>query len=124
MITGVITGVHHVKITIPSGAEAEAAARAFYCGVLGLPELAKPPELKGRGGFWLNVGATAVYVAVQDGVERNTKNHIGYGVQNLAQWRERLANAGVEIRECLPVVGHDRFECSDPFGNRIEIQQV
>lgn len=119
-----ITGIHHIKITIPAGPEAETVAKAFYCDLLGLPELPKPPELKGRGGFWLAVGPTALYVAVQDGIERNTKNHIGYSVQNLAQWREKLRAAGIEIRECLPVVGHDRFECQDPFGNRIEIQQV
>ena len=32
--------LHHAQITVPKGAEA--AARAFYCGVLGLREIAKP----------------------------------------------------------------------------------
>lgn len=117
-----ITGIHHVKITIPSGTEAQ--AKAFYCELLGLPEIPKPPELKGRGGFWVAVGPTALYIALQDHINRDTKNHIGYGVQNLSEWRKRLGAAGVEIRECLPVAGHERFECSDPFGNRIELQQV
>lgn len=49
-----ITGIHHVQLTIPTGAEEE--AKAFYCGVLGLDEIEKPESLKGRGGFWLRVG--------------------------------------------------------------------
>lgn len=92
--------------------------------MLGIPEIPKPPELIGRGGFWLSVGEVALYVALQDSVDRNTKAHIGYAVRNLAEWRARLQAAGVGIRESLPVTGHERFECLDPFGNRIEIQQV
>lgn len=117
-----ITGIHHLKITIPSGAEAQ--AKAFYCDLLGLREIVKPPELQGRGGFWLDTGNLPLYIAVQDDADRSIKNHIGYGVTDLAEWRMKLAAAGVDIRECLPVVGHDRFECNDPFGNRMEIQQV
>ena len=43
--------INHVQITVPKGAEAE--ARAFYCDLLGLREIAKPQSLEGRGGFWL-----------------------------------------------------------------------
>ncbi len=41
-------GLDHVQLTIPAGAES--MARAFYCGVLGMPEVAKPEALKARGG--------------------------------------------------------------------------
>lgn len=46
-----IIGIHHVQITFPK--DAEEAAKAFYCGVLQLPEIEKPDSLKGHGGFWL-----------------------------------------------------------------------
>lgn len=46
-----ITGLHYAQITIPEGAEE--AKRAFYCGLLGLPEITKPLARAQRGGFWL-----------------------------------------------------------------------
>src|SRR5262245_25823139 len=49
-----ILGIDHVQITVPAGAVA--AARAFYRGRLGLREVEKSPTLRGRGGFWLQVG--------------------------------------------------------------------
>ena len=61
--------VHHVQIGIPKGAEEE--ARAFYCGVLGLGELPKPEALRGRGGFWLELGAVQIHVGVEpEGADR------------------------------------------------------
>ena len=49
-----ILGLHHAQITIPKGAEEE--GKNFYCNVLGLEEIEKPVSLRGRGGFWLQVG--------------------------------------------------------------------
>ena len=117
-----ITGVHHIKITIPS--DGEARARWFYCDLLGLCEVPKPETLQGRGGFWLDAVNLLVYVGLEDGVSRDSKAHIGYAVADLDFWRSRLEVAGVTIRESLPVPGHERFEVLDPFGNRIEIQRV
>lgn len=78
-----IIGLHHAQITIPIGAEAQ--ARAFYCGVLGLPEIAKPASLQGRGGFWVQVGAAQLHVGTEDGVDRAaTKAHLAYLVSDLA----------------------------------------
>lgn len=45
-----IVGVDHVQLAMPAGREAE--ARAFYAGLLGIPELAKPPVLAARSGAW------------------------------------------------------------------------
>ena len=115
-----ITAIHHVQITIPRGAEA--AAREFYCGVLGLAEIDKPDSLGGRGGFWLAVGDRSVHVGAEDGVDRAaTKAHVAYEVTDLEDYRRRLAAAGVEAIESIPIPGHDRFELRDPFGNRVEV---
>lgn len=114
-----IRAVHHIQITIPR--DAEEAGRAFYCGVLGLPEIPKPASLQGRGGFWLQVGDREVHVGVEDGVERaRSKAHIAYRVDDAEAWRAHLATHGVAIEEQVPIPGYIRFECRDPFGNRIE----
>jgi len=38
----------------------------------------------------------------------------------VATWRERLAAAGFAPFEGIPLPGYDRFECRDPFGDRLE----
>jgi len=119
-----LTAIHHVQITIPKGAEAE--ARAFYCGVLGLAEVAKPDSLQGRGGFWLQVGAGQVHVGVEDASQdgfdrRRTKAHVAYEAAGLDHWRTKLEQHGVAIVDSTPIPNHARFEFRDPFGNRVEL---
>jgi catechol 2,3-dioxygenase-like lactoylglutathione lyase family enzyme len=115
-----IVGIHHVQITVPVNAVAE--ARAFYCELLGLEEIEKPATLQGRGGFWLRVGDCQVHVGTEEGVERHaTKAHVAYAVTDVAEWRARLGAVGVEILDGIPILGYDRFEFRDPFGNRVEV---
>ncbi len=117
-----IIGIHHVQITV--AAEDVADARNFYCVVLGLPEIEKPESLLGRGGFWVLAGDRQLHIGIEEGVERKrTKAHVAFQVDDLALWRERLAAAGVIPLESVPIPGHDRFECRDPFGNRLEFIQ-
>jgi catechol 2,3-dioxygenase-like lactoylglutathione lyase family enzyme len=97
-------------------------ARAFYCDVLGLPEIEKPDSLKGRGGFWLALGNQQIHVGVED-KSPPTKAHIAYEVESLELWRKRLTDHGVSVQESVPIPGYDRFECRDPFGNRLELIQ-
>ena len=93
----------------------------FYCDVLGLAEIEKPDSLKARGGFWVAVGARQLHVGIENGVERaRTKAHVAYQVDDLPGWRARLAAAGIAALESVPIPGYDRFECRDPFGNRLE----
>lgn len=116
--------LHHVQITIPRGAEAEEQARQFYCGLLGLPEIEKPEALKGRGGFWLQVGDRQVHVGTEDGVDRQaTKAHLAYQVDNIEHWQIRLQDYGITILDSVPIPGYTRFEFRDPFGNRLEFIQ-
>jgi catechol 2,3-dioxygenase-like lactoylglutathione lyase family enzyme len=115
-----ILGIDHVQITVP--ADAVAAARAFYCGVLGLREVEKPATLQDRGGFWLQVGDRQVHVGTEEGVARHaTKAHVAYAVTGIGGWRARLAAAGVAVFDGVPIPGRDRFEFRDPFGNRVEL---
>ena len=119
-----IIAIHHIQITIPKGAEG--TARAFYCDVLGLAEIPKPESLQGRGGFWLEIGIQQIHIGTEDGVNRSaSKAHIAYHVDDVTTWREKLGASGVEIGASVPISGYDRFECRDPFGNRMEfIQEV
>lgn len=118
-----ITAIHHVQITIPP--DAEEAARAFYCGLLELPELAKPASLAGRGGFWVAVGDRQLHLGTEPGVDRTaTKAHVAYAVTDLERWRARLVGQGIQILESVPIPGYQRFECRDPFGNRLEFIQA
>lgn len=119
---GTIIGLHHAQITIPRGAEKQ--ARQFYCQVLGLPEIEKPESLQGRGGFWLQVGDRQVHVGTEDGVERNaTKVHLAYQVDDVDAWQQLLQQNGITVLDSVPIPGYKRFECRDPFGNRMEFIQ-
>ncbi len=118
-----ILGIDHVQITVPKGQED--AARRFYCDLLLLTEVEKPPALQPRGGFWLKVGDRAVHVGTEDGVDRQaTKAHVAYAVNNLNAWRARLSEAGINVEAGIPIPGYIRFEFRDPFGNRVEMIQA
>lgn len=117
-----IVGLHHAQVCIPRGAEDE--ARRFYCGVLGLPEVAKPDALAGRGGLWLAAGDRQVHLGTEDGVDRlASKAHLAYEVDDLAAWRRHLEGAGVAAAADVDLPDYIRFFVRDPFGNRIEFTQ-
>jgi catechol 2,3-dioxygenase-like lactoylglutathione lyase family enzyme len=117
-----IQSIDHVQITIPKGQEEQ--AREFYCGLLGLQELEKPAELKGRGGIWLSAGGMQMHIGTEDGVDRlKTKAHVAFLVSDAQEWRRKFHLRGVEILEGIPIPGCDRFEFRDPFGNRVELIQ-
>jgi len=114
-----ITCIDHVQITIPTGQEAE--GRAFYCDFLGLTEIPKPASLQGRGGFWLDGGNLALHVGVEPAWDRGqTKTHVAFAMADISVWRDRFADAGYPLIDPVPIPGRDRFETTDPFGNRIE----
>ena len=115
-----IVGVDHIQITVPK--KDEAAARDFYSGVLGLPEITKPANRLANGGFWLRLGSAELHIGIEEGVDRAcTKAHVGYRTNNLAHWRRLLTEHGVEIFESAPFPNGSAFEFRDPFGNRVEL---
>ncbi len=115
-----VRGVHHAQITIPRGREEE--AREFYCELLGLPEIPKPPSLHGRGGLWLQAGPIEVHLGTEDGVDRHaTKAHLAWQVDDVAGWEKIIREAGLEVQDSVPISGYSRFEFRDPFGNRVEL---
>lgn len=114
-----IKALHHLLITIPTGAEIE--AKEFYCSLLELSEVTKPSTLVENGGFWLTIGDVQIHVGIQDGIERRSlKSHFCLLCDNLAHWRSRLHAKGIETIDNTPIPGMRRFMTRDPFGNRLE----
>lgn len=112
-----VTGLDHVQLAMPVGAEN--AARAFYCEVLGLIEVAKPKALSGRGGLWFEGGSARIHLGVETPFAPAQKAHPALIVDDLA-----AAHAGLpDPTEISALPGLRRFYVNDPFGNRIEILQ-
>jgi catechol 2,3-dioxygenase-like lactoylglutathione lyase family enzyme len=118
----VITGVDHVQVAAPPGCEE--VARAFYGGLLGLAELAKPQALAARGGCWVAAGEQQLHVGVAEPFAPAAKAHPALRVADAGALRdlaERLAAGGHPVTwdEALPET--TRFYVADPFGNRLEL---
>ncbi|WJY29009.1 VOC family protein [Sporosarcina trichiuri] len=112
------TGIDHVQIAAPPGAEEQ--ARAFYGQLLGMPEIEKPENLKSRGGCWFSCGSQEVHIGIQHDFQAAKKAHPGFTVHALPSLRHTLQEAGYGISEEPPIDGRQRFFTHDPFGNRIE----
>ena len=117
-----IVGIDHVQLSMPAGGEEE--ARRFYGTVLGLREVAKPPELAGRGGCWFAGPDASIHLAPEDGFRPHAKAHPALVVRDLAAAREILVAAGVPIEEDDSGLPVRRCYIRDPFGNRIELDDA
>lgn len=114
-----IAGIDHVQVAIPPGADD--AARAFYGGVLGLPEIPKPAPLNASGGAWFVTGSTQLHIGGQAGFLPAKKAHPAFLVEDFEAYCTLLRERGVAVREEVPVYGRRRAGIEDPFGNRIEL---
>ena len=116
-----VVGIEHVQLAMPPGEEA--AARAFYSGLLGLPERTKPVELAARGGCWFEGSGVKVHLGVEADFRPALKAHPALLVDDLATMIVLLEQAGVAITQDEPADGKARCYINDPFGNRIELMQ-
>ena len=116
-----IEAIHHVQLAMPPGGEA--AARHFYGGLLGIPEVVKPPHLAGRGGCWFERGALKIHLGAEQGFRPARKAHPAFTVSDLPELLGRLQAAGCIVTEDEPLAGYDRHFIADPFGNRIELME-
>ena len=117
-----VRAIDHILIAMPPGQESQ--ARAFYQDVLGLTEIAKPPQLAARGGCWFRNGALTVHLGVDKNFVPARKAHPAFIVEDLAALTAVLTNAGCPISHDEPLEGYDRIFVHDPFGNRIELLEV
>ncbi len=116
-----IAGIDHVQLAMPPGAGAEAAAVAFYEGLLGLPRVPKPPPLAARGGCWFEQGPARVHLGVEEDFRPARKAHPALLVVDLPLLIDLLEAAGHPTRQTEDVPGKPQWYVDDPFGNRIEL---
>jgi catechol 2,3-dioxygenase-like lactoylglutathione lyase family enzyme len=114
-------GLHHVQLAIRP--ESEDRAREFYVRVLGMTEVAKPPELAKRGGLWLRTGALELHLGVEHNLVPSEKAHPGILVADLDGLAAALAAAGHPVEWDGNFPGFRRCYARDPFGNRLEFME-
>jgi catechol 2,3-dioxygenase-like lactoylglutathione lyase family enzyme len=114
-----IQRLNHVQICVPFGAEAR--AREFYGGLLGLEEIEKPAVLKKNGGLWYKVADIELHIGVEDMGDKASKRHPGFEVENIGEVRAYLERKGVCVKDEPSLEAVERFSFFDPFGNRIEL---
>mgnify|MGYP001794647318 CR=1 FL=1 len=114
-----LTGIDHIQIAAPQ--RAEDSARKFYGELLGMTEIPKPDNLKGRGGCWFQCGSHEVHIGIQTDFSPAKKAHPGFIVNALEQLKSQLHEEGYSISEEPPIGGSQRFFTRDQFGNRLEV---
>ncbi len=114
-----LLGLHHIQLAMPEGEEE--AALKFYGAILGLTQVAKPPELAPRGGLWFRDAALEVHLGIEEPFTPARKAHPAFLVRNLATLRERIETAGYRVTDDVALEGFHRCHVRDPFGNRLEL---
>jgi catechol 2,3-dioxygenase-like lactoylglutathione lyase family enzyme len=114
-----IVAIDHVQLAMPAGGEP--AARGFYHGVLGIPEVPKPLHLATRGGCWFESADVKVHLGVEGDFRPARKAHPGLVVNGLRELLDRCRRAGFDVVPDEPLDRRERAYVSDPFGNRIEL---
>lgn len=118
-----VVALDHVQLAMPAGQEP--AARGFYSGLLGIPEVVKPPVLAARGGCWFEAGSVKVHLGVDAEFRPAKKAHPGFRIDDLESLVKRLRAAGVKVKEDdVALEGPPRYFAEDPFGNRLELLQA
>lgn len=139
-----VMGLAHVGITVPR--KKEGAARAFYTGVLGMVEIARPEGTEGSGGFWLGLEGTVsgsreagdgessefqkVYVGFEEKKHElkfgkgESRTCLALGVTELGLWKMRLESAGVSASSAERFGSGAALEFRDPFGNLIVLVEA
>jgi len=116
-----LLGFDHVQLAMPKGGEA--LARGFYQDVLGMTELAKPPELAARGGVWFSDGTVQLHLGVDADFRPAVRAHPALVVRGLETYLARARAAGCHIAADEPLPGFNRVFLYDPFGNRLELME-
>jgi catechol 2,3-dioxygenase-like lactoylglutathione lyase family enzyme len=119
MIGHPFAAIDHVQLAMPAGGEDR--ARAFYSGLLGMDEVAKPPELAKRGGCWFASGAVQIHLGIEAEFRPARKAHPALRCLDYDGLLARLQAAGLDVQRDDSIPGVRRCHISDPFGNRIEL---
>ena len=108
--------LQHVGITVPPDAIED--ARAFYGGVLELPELVASERalVYGLG----RAGELELHVIAGEPADAQASHHFALEAADLSVPRGVLEAAGHAVEDARQLGGRERFFVRDPFGNLIE----
>ncbi len=122
MVTYIVSmtplGIHHVNLTVGDVEE----ARTFYSEVLGMTVRTDRPDFD-FGGWWLNVGTQQVHLIVGE-PRTDTLDHFAIQIADIEATVEELRGRGIRVSEPQGVGSNRQSFLRDPWGNRIELQQV
>ena len=123
MAKAAVLGLHHAQVFYPAGEEAR--ARHFYSDQLGLPELPRPASLRGQPGLWFAVpDGSHVHLAVEPDLALHPRRHFALRVDDVTRMRRELEAEGVASEDATLITGWTRCYVFDPFGNKIELDEV
>ena len=114
--------LQHVSSPYPVGHKAD--VRRFYGDVLGLDEVEVPRTLDVDNLVWYSVGAgMELHFYIGDQAPGSAR-HFALDVDDLAETRRRLTDAGFEPYDTTPIPNRPRFFCRDPFDNLLELTSI
>ena len=114
--------LHHAQVFYPPGEEAK--ARDFYGKGLGLDELRRPETLSDRHGIWYSAPPGHVHLSADQDLGLHPRRHFALRVDDLDGMRNRLRDRGARFEEATPIPGWRRCYVFDPFGNKIELDEI
>src|SRR5450755_548463 len=94
----------HVQLAMPPGGEGR--AREFYQGVLGIPEVPKPPDMAKRGGCWFESGELKVHLGVEPEFRPARKAHPAFIFSELVALVAQFRSAGSAVTEDHSLQGY------------------
>lgn len=95
-----LESIDHVQLAMPAGQEN--AAREFYSGLLGIPEVPKPPVLAARNAVWFEEGTIRVHLGIDVDFRPAWKAHPAFVVRGLNELVRRLETASAEVMWLTP----------------------
>lgn len=113
--------MHHAQVFYPPGEEAR--ARRFYTDALGLEEIERPAALD-RPGIWYAAPPGYVHLSADRDVGLHPRRHFALRVDDLDATVARLRGQGARFEDADPIPGWRRVYVIDPFGNRIELDEI
>lgn len=116
--------IQHVSIPRPPGEESGRQARAFYSGLLGLPEKPVPKSIQHLDLIWFQVADREIHCFAEEKIDDPSGRHFCLAVEDLEAMRQKLTTAGYSPWDPEGIPGRPRFFCRDPFDNTIEFTTI